>query len=105
MPEHHYQVVVLAPAVEQIQQIDTWWRQQRPAAPNLFARELERTLEQLASHPELGHPFPARIHSPVHRTALSASRYFVYYSIETLLDRVVVRAVWHMSRKRGPRLK
>ena len=36
---------------------------------------------------------------------LTASRYFVYYTLEPMLERVVVRAVWHMSRRRGPRLK
>jgi len=47
-------VVTTAEVDEQIRTIDTWWRANRPAAPDLFAEELADCFDLLAQAPRLG---------------------------------------------------
>ncbi len=97
--------VELSPgARRQVRTIDTWWRANRPSAPNLFAEELTRTLEQLGATPLLGTPYPYPGPFEVRRLLLPRSRYSVYVTFEPENDLVKVRAVWHTARGRGPAL-
>lgn len=95
--------VELAPrARAQVRQIDDWWRENRLAAPALFAEELAHALEQLERGVLFGvvYPFPL---FEVRRFLLPKSRYHVFYSVDG--DLVKVRAVWHASRGKGPLLR
>ena len=95
--------VELAPrALAQVRLIDGWWRENRLAAPTLFAGELAHALEQLERGVLFGvvYPFPL---FEVRRFLLPRSRYHVFYSVDG--DLVKVRAVWHASRGKGPRLE
>lgn len=95
--------VELAPrALAQVRRIDEWWRQNRPAAPKLFAEELATALEQLERNAFFGvlYSFPA---FEVRRFLLPRSRYHVFYSVEGEL--VKVSAVWHAVRGKGPPLR
>lgn len=95
--------VELAPrALAQVRLIDGWWRENRLAAPTLFAEELANALEQLERGILFGvvYPFPL---FEVRRFLLPKSRYHVFYSVEA--GRVKVRAVWHASRGKGPPLR
>jgi len=47
-------VELSAEAEAQVERIDAWWRENRQAAPNLFADELEQALLALAETPALG---------------------------------------------------
>ena len=38
----------------QVAEVDSWWRQNRLAAPDLFTDELERALDDLGTMPSLG---------------------------------------------------
>lgn len=95
--------VELAPrALAQVRVVDEWWRQNRLAAPTLFADELANALEML----ERGVLFGVVYRFPlfeVRRFLLPRSRYHVYYSFDG--DLVKVRAVWHASRGKGPPLR
>lgn len=56
-------VELSAEAQAQVDRIDAWWRENRGAAPNLFAEELEVALRTLAETPALAvryAPKPAR---------------------------------------------
>ncbi len=95
--------VELAPrARAQVRLIDGWWRENRLAAPTLFAEELASALEQLERGVLFGvmYPFPL---FKVRRFLLPRSRYHVFYSVDG--DLVKVRAVWHASRGKGPPLR
>jgi plasmid stabilization system protein ParE len=83
--------------------IDSWWRANRRASPNLFRDELDAALERLETSPlttraygQEGQPMALR------RLLLPRSRYFVYFEVEG--NSVQVLAVWHASRGKGPPL-
>jgi plasmid stabilization system protein ParE len=98
--------VELSPrARQQARRIDVWWRANRLAAPDLFAQELIRALEQLAEMPHLGMPYEYPGSFPVRRVLLSRSRYHVYFSFEPEKGLLKVRAIWHAARGRGPLLE
>jgi plasmid stabilization system protein ParE len=44
-------------AQQDIERIDAWWRENRPAAPLLFLQELRDAIEQIEIHPESGTPY------------------------------------------------
>jgi hypothetical protein len=45
-------LVVVAPSARRhAQRIDVWWRENRPRAPDLFARELEAAFFHIAAAP------------------------------------------------------
>ncbi len=96
------QVVFHPRAAEEADAIDLWWRVNRPAAPDLFNRELEDAVARVASAPTLGRPadpedpdFPA-----VRRVLMRRTRYHVYFVVDG--DILEVVAVWHAARERGP---
>lgn len=63
----------------QIRTIDTWWRTNRPAAPDLFAEELANCFVLLEWAPKIGRPYSR--HPSVQglrRVLLRATRYHVY---------------------------
>ena len=97
-----YRVHVTATAQEQIQAVWKWWLRERPAAPELFQSELRRALERLATMPRSGTLYPNPAVSGVRRLLLCRSGYHVYYTADSETRLVVVRAVWHVARGRGP---
>jgi plasmid stabilization system protein ParE len=47
--------VVVAPEAErQVRAVDAWWRDNRPAAPDLFEQELRDAFATLATHASIG---------------------------------------------------
>jgi plasmid stabilization system protein ParE len=49
--------VVLAPAAQtQARNVAAWWRENRPAAPDLFDDEIAAVLDRLAEAPRLPRP-------------------------------------------------
>lgn len=93
-------VELSAEAQAQVDRIDAWWRENRQAAPNLFAQELGQALRALATTPALGVRYPPR--PSVRRLLLKRTRYHLY--VVEQATRVYVVAVWSAYRGRGPRL-
>jgi plasmid stabilization system protein ParE len=87
-------------AQAQVERIDAWWREHRPAAPSLFAEELEEALRRLAEAPASTVRYPPR--PGVRRLLLPRTRHHLYVLEEG--TRVHVVAVWSAHRGRGPRL-
>jgi plasmid stabilization system protein ParE len=90
-------------ADDQIREVDTWWRTNRAASPNLFVDELAASFDIIAHTPNIGRLYR---HSPVpgtRRVLLKGTRYHVYYAPR--LDDVRVLAVWHAQRGLGPPLR
>lgn len=93
-----------APAQRQAERIDRWWRQNRPAAPDLFARELAEARSLLESAPDIGSPYAERKGRLVRRVLLPKTKNHVYYFIDRVQNVVMIVAVWGAPKGRGPKL-
>lgn len=89
-------------AREQAAAASAWWRANRERAPDLFEDELAAATERLASSSSLAPVYATVGGADVRRILLPRTRYRVYFTIEPEI--VVVHAVWHTSRGRGPAL-
>jgi plasmid stabilization system protein ParE len=85
----------------QVQQIDAWWRQNRPSAPDLFTAELDEAVLRLERTPTLGTPYHGSVNA-ARRMLLRRTHYHVYF-IERA-ESLYVLAVWNVYRGRGPNL-
>lgn len=85
-----------AEASEQASEIDTWWREHRPSAPDLFENELSQPLARLSETPSLGTPYAAK---GVRRLLLRRSHYHVYFVVEA--ERLYVVAIGSAFRGSG----
>ncbi len=93
----------LAPRADrEAERIARWWRDHRPAAPDLFLTELDQTLALVTTAPALGEIFGSIDQLAVHRVLLERTRFYAYYVVE---QDVVVIAIWSALRGRPPRLR
>jgi plasmid stabilization system protein ParE len=97
-------VRLTGPAHRQADRIDRWWRENRPAARDLFARELLEARALLAAAPDAGSPYTERQGVRVRRLLLPRTHHHVYYEVNQADDEVMILAVWGAPRGRGPRL-
>jgi plasmid stabilization system protein ParE len=88
----------------QIEMIEAWWRENRPAAPEMFSRELEAVVRLLEISPLIGKAYPDAPVPEVRRLLIGRSRYHVYWKVDAASHAVTVLAVWHARRGSGPRL-
>jgi plasmid stabilization system protein ParE len=95
-------VVFQRRATRDIEEINTWWRANRSAAPDLFLLELRATLSIAALSPTLGAPARDVRLPAVRRLILQRTRYHVYYRVAGQVLEVL--AVWHAVRGSGPGL-
>jgi plasmid stabilization system protein ParE len=99
-------VVFARAAQRQAETIAAWWRANRPAAATLFVDELEAARALLSDSPLVGEPYDAAtLIGGVRRLLLVESQYHVYYTVDEQRRLAIVRAVWHVMRGRGPRLR
>ncbi len=89
-------------AAREVEDIDTWWRANREAAPDLFMSELERMLAILVLMPSVGAPARSERIGGVRRARLRRTRYHIYYRVRG--ESLEVLAVWHEAREAGPGL-
>lgn len=87
----------------QIREIDNWWRNNRPASPNLFADELTTVFDIIGHAPHIGRLYRQSPVASARRVLLKGTRYHVYYV--PLANEVRVLAVWHAQRGVGPPLR
>jgi plasmid stabilization system protein ParE len=98
-----YRLRIAADVWLQAAGIDSWWRGNRPASPNLFREELAAALERLEAAPLASRRYEREDQaSGLRRLLLPRSRYFVYFEVAD--DYVSVLAIWHASRGKGPPL-
>ena len=94
---------VSARAQRETDRTDAWWRKNRPAAPDLFLRELVYVVELLMHSPTLGTAYEAEhFEGAVHRVPLERSERHLFYG--QLGDELVILCIWGARRKRGPKL-
>jgi plasmid stabilization system protein ParE len=87
----------------QIDDIDDWWRENRPSAPNLFLDELATSFEVLSHTPQIGRAYRQSPVPGTRRILLKGSRYHVYYVPRA--EAVIILAIWHAQRGAGPPLR
>jgi plasmid stabilization system protein ParE len=92
------------PARQQADRIDRWWRENRPSARDLFARELAEARALLAATPDVGSPYIERQGVLVRRLLLPRTQHHVYYEVNREHDAVMILAVWGAPRGQGPKL-
>lgn len=63
----------------QIREIDSWWRENRQAAPDLFLNELSESFELIAVAPQIGRLYRQSPVREARRLLLRGTRYHVYY--------------------------
>jgi hypothetical protein len=83
--------------------IDEWWREQRAGVPGLFVDELARVLALVTRWPMLGEPYK-RPTAPrgMRRLTMRRVKCHLYYTVDTEKREILVHAIWHWSRGRGP---
>jgi plasmid stabilization system protein ParE len=84
--------------------MDAWWREHRPTAADLFARELAETVLILGDFPTLGTRYQARSGRELRRLLLPKTKNHVYFEVHPEQQLVTIHAVWGAPRGRGPNL-
>ena len=87
-----------------IRELGAWWRANRRAAKDIFAKELKRVKALLEDSPHVGEPYEAGIPG-LRRVRLRKTPYHVYYVPRVEQGDVVVIAVWSAQRGEGPPLR
>jgi plasmid stabilization system protein ParE len=95
-----YSVNVTRRAAAQIQRLAIWWQQNRQAAPDAVAIELERAFALLAVNPGLGTLARNAKLSGVRRVHLAKIHHHLYYRVGG--NAVDILALWHTSRDSAP---
>jgi len=99
-----YRVGFSRTADAQVETIESWWRENRPAAPDMFSRELESAVRLLETSPLIGKAYPQAPVPEVRRLLIGRSRYHVYWEVDVASTAVTILAVWYAGRGSGPRL-
>ncbi|MGH8581899.1 MAG: type II toxin-antitoxin system RelE/ParE family toxin [Gammaproteobacteria bacterium] len=86
-----------------IREIDSWWRGNRPASPELFVEELSAAFDIVGHAPHIGRLYRQSPIPSTRRVLLKGTGYHVYYV--PLAAEVRVLAVWHARRGVGPPLR
>jgi plasmid stabilization system protein ParE len=98
-------VIVEDDAALHLSEIDSWWRSNRPSAPNLFLDEFEQATLLLAAVPDIGPLFARSSVRGVRRLFLRRTRYWIYYLHGAVHAVVYVLEVWSTSRGAEPALR
>ena len=68
-------------AAEQVRVAETWWRTNRPKAPDAICEEVERASALVAAQPDIGSRARNVKLAGVRRVHLSRIRYHLYYRV------------------------
>ncbi len=99
-----YRVGFSRTADAHVESIESWWRENRLAAPDMFSRELEAAVRLLETSPLIGKSYPSAPVSEVRRLLIGRSRYHLYWEVDVATRSVTILAVWYAGRGSGPRL-
>jgi ParE toxin of type II toxin-antitoxin system, parDE len=86
----------------ELRERDKWWRENRPAAPNLFIEELIAAIEQAVTAPLSAKRYFDASDDNVRYIPMSKTQCGLYYTV--FEGDVVLLAVWGGRRRRGPKL-
>jgi len=89
-------------AEQDAEAIDTWWRQNRLDAPQLFAEELASVCEAILRKPLIVKPYGERRGMVIRRWHLERTGQHVYYMADVDNDLITVLRVWGRAPRAGP---
>jgi len=95
-------VHVTALAAGHIRQAESWWRENRQAAPDAVRLELQRAFGLIAAHPRIGSRAASVRLPDVRRIYIPTIKYHLYYHVIGSPEYVEIVALWHKSRGDGP---
>jgi plasmid stabilization system protein ParE len=101
---NRYRVGFSRTADAQVETVESWWRENRPAAPDMFSRELEAAVHLLENSPLIGKAYPQAPVPEVRRLLIGRSRYHLYWEVDVTTRSVTILAVWYAGRGSGSRL-
>ncbi len=81
-----------------------WWKRNVGSAPPQLLDETRAARQQLAVTPYAGVPVADSVLGGMRRLSLLGARYFLFYEVDEGRGEVTVLRVWHMSRRRPPRM-
>jgi len=93
---------IAARAADEAERAERWWAENRTLAPLAFQEDLRTAFSLLLRQPGIGANVANTRLRGVRRLHLGRIRYFVYYRVKG--NELVILAVWHESRGKGPRL-
>jgi len=97
--------VILAEGLDvEIEAMDSWWREHRTKAPELFVGEFEEALENITSQPKSYPVYKEVSRGIVRRAPMPKTRNHVYYVHREAEELIIIVSVWGGPRKRGPNL-
>ncbi len=97
--------LVFTPEAErQATEMDSWWREHRSAARDLFAQQLAEALKRIAALPSAGVTYTTQSGRSARRVLLPKTRNYVFYEFREAEELVIVLAVWGGPKGRGPAL-
>jgi len=91
-------------ARRQIEKIQGWWSENRPASHGLFLDELATAERHLRTSPDLGSVYSEQKTATVRRVLLPKTRHHLYYRYRSDRDELTVLCVWGAPKERGPKL-
>jgi plasmid stabilization system protein ParE len=90
-------------ALADAKRLKTWWRENRPAASDVFEEELNAALDRIAVKPNIGVLYErGNLEAPVRRLLLPKTKNHVYYAVHE--DEIVVVSIWGAPKEHGPKL-
>jgi plasmid stabilization system protein ParE len=84
--------------------MEAWWAENRPAAPDLFAREFRGTLDEIRMMPGAGIAWPTLRRPTLRRILMPRTENHVYFRVDEKTQTVHVLVVWGAPRGTTPRL-
>ena len=91
-------------AREQLDELDVWWREHRPAAASVVTDELHRIVALLRENPEIGVPYTNGGSKNIRWLRLKKTPYKVYYHHEPGTNLVSIIYAWSGMRGDPPAL-
>jgi hypothetical protein len=88
----------------QAAKMDLWWREHRPRALDVFARELAEAQALITGAPAAGSTYSTRGGKLYRRVLMPKTKNHVYFEVDEARGMVIVHAIWGAPKGRGPKL-
>ncbi len=94
-------LVVTLDAQDQINEADIWWFEHRRRMPNRVEEEVARAFALLVESPGIGVLYSNKNVPGLRRYRLHGTPYYIYYSVDSDKESLVVAALWSAMRNEG----
>jgi plasmid stabilization system protein ParE len=88
----------------QIANHEAWWAENRPAAPDLFAREFRDKLDLIRRNRHAGEDWPTKKRPTLQRILMPDTKNHIYFRVDEKRKVIHVLAVWGAAKNYGPML-